>query len=353
MQRVSMQLVDILTTEPDVELSVIKLEAKWGSIGYKTTLFLFDLVATLPTIVERDKPDVILFSSMVTASLAPFIRGRTETPMVTINHGHDVTLPIGIYQWFLKYVFRSLDGVISVSRATRQACIDRGMDPDKGVALPNGFSSESLDLDGCDKNISREKISDLTGINLQGKKILLTTGRLIRRKGHQWFIEQVLPLLTHDVTYLVVGDGSEMEAIKSSVQRTRQQNKVILLGRQSDEILSHCYCAADLFIMPNIKVPGDMEGFGVVMLEANLRNTPVVASDLEGIVDVVEPGVNGYRINPGDSLNFASTIDRVLKSELMSLSETCRNYVLEHFTWEKVSKRYIHYLQNVIVKSKN
>ncbi|MDZ7682334.1 MAG: glycosyltransferase family 4 protein [Fodinibius sp.] len=64
--------------------------------------------------------------------------------MVTINHGRDVTLPVSIYQWFVPKIFDSLDGVISVSRATREECIKRGMDPEKGVALPNGFDVEQL-----------------------------------------------------------------------------------------------------------------------------------------------------------------------------------------------------------------
>ena len=76
---------------------------------------------------------------MVTASLARLTRNKIDIPMVTINHGQDVKMPISIYQKFVPSVFEALDGVISVSRATREECIKRGMDPDKGIALPNGF----------------------------------------------------------------------------------------------------------------------------------------------------------------------------------------------------------------------
>src|SRR5690606_10325261 len=111
-----------------------------------------------------------------------------------------------------------------------------------------------------------------------------------------------------------------------AVQQSSQSNHIYLLGRQPDDILQLAYCAADLFIMPNIVVPGDMEGFGVVMLEANLMNTPVIASDLEGIIDVIEPGKNGYRIEVGNHTLFAKEIDRVLLNELDVLSESCREY---------------------------
>lgn len=353
MQRVSMQLVETLSNNRDITINTIKLEASWGNIGLKTTLFLVDNVVKLPDLAEKYKADVILFSSMVTASLAPFLRKRMRIPMVTINHGHDVTLSVGVYQKFLRKVFQSLDGVISVSQATRDASIKRGMDPDKGIALPNGFNPDEFGFVECDKIIARESLKEQLGLQLNGESILLTTGRLVRRKGHIWFINQVMPKIKSDVCYLVLGDGPEMKSIKESVLSSEVGHRIKLLGRQSDELLKMAYCAADLFIMPNIKVPGDMEGFGIVMLEANLMNTPVIASDLEGIKDVIEPGMNGYKIEPGNSVDFAATIDRVLDNELLELSEKCRSYVFDKFTWENVSKRYVHFLSEVIQKYKN
>lgn len=353
MQRVSMQLVETLSNNTEVTINTIKLEASWGNIGLKTTLFLVDNVVKLPDLAEKYKADVILFSSMVTASLAPFIRKRLRIPMVTINHGHDVTLSVGIYQKYLKKVFQSLDGVISVSHATREASIKRGLDPAKGIALPNGFNPDEFGSMECDKHIAREALKDQLGLQLNGEKILLTTGRLVRRKGHTWFIDQVMPKIKSDVCYIILGDGPEMKSIIESAETSKVKDKIKLLGRQSDQLLKMAYCAADLFIMPNIKVPGDMEGFGIVMLEANLMRTPVIASDLEGIKDVIESGVNGYKITTGDSNEFAKTIDRVLENELAELSEKCRSYVFDKFTWENVSKRYIHFLSEVIQKYKN
>jgi phosphatidyl-myo-inositol dimannoside synthase len=69
-------------------------------------------------------------------------------------------------------------------------------------------------------------------------------------------------------------------------------------------MLNTCYAAADLFVMPNIPVEGDMEGFGIVLLEANRAGVPAVASDLEGIRDVIEPGENGYRVPHGNPINL-------------------------------------------------
>lgn len=348
MQRVSLQLVEVLESNPDVELETLMLEAKWGNIGFKTTFFLLDLFVNIPEIIERKNIDVILFSSMVTASLAPFIRKRVRVPMVTINHGHDVTLSIKIYQLFLKSVFRALDGVISVSEATRAASIVRGLPPEKGISLPNGMSIDIENNEMNGKSLARKRLETLTGKDFNGKFILLTTGRLIRRKGHAWFIENVLPEIKSDVEYIILGSGPEMTTIQNLLKKSEIANKVTILGRQPDDVLQDSYRAADIFVMPNIVVPGDMEGFGVVMLEANLMETPVVATDLEGIKDVIKPHYNGYKIEVGNAFKFAECIDNIINNELDSLGKSAKEYVLENFAWEQVSLRYLQYLAEVI-----
>jgi phosphatidylinositol alpha-1,6-mannosyltransferase len=348
MQRVSLQLVETLKRNSDIELETVKLEAEWGSIGTKTAFFLLETVLKLPKLVSLYNADVILFSSMVTASIAPLIRKKIKIPMVTINHGHDVTLSVRLYQRYLKTVFNSLDGVISVSEATRKASIKRGMDPGKGISLPNGFSPEDFNSGECDKQIARDLLLKKLDLPLNGNKVLLTTGRLIKRKGHEWFISKVLPEIQTEVVYIIVGDGQELDRIRNAVRSSPHIRNIFVLGSQPDNILQLAYCAADLFIMPNIEVPGDMEGFGVVMLEANLMKTPVIGSDLEGIKDVISPGKNGYRVEVGNNKLFAYEIDRVLREELDTLSESSRSYVFSKFTWENVSQRYVEYLKTAI-----
>ena len=91
-----------------------------------------------------------------------------------------------------------------------------------------------------------------------------------------------------------------------------------------------------------------MEGFGIVLLEANRAAVPAVASDLEGIKDVIEQGVNGYRVPHSKPEKFADKIDFVLKNELNELSEHSLSYVRESFSWQHVAKKYVSYLQAVI-----
>lgn len=347
MQKVSMQLVDELEKRPDIEIHTIIMKAAWSMIEVKAFFFLLTLLKRIPAAVKRLEPDVILFSSMVTASISPLLRNRVDVPMVTINHGQDVTLPVKLYQRYLPKVFNSLDGVISVSSATRQQCIERGMGSKKGIALPNGFDLESMER-LPEKSAARKEMEQLFNIDLEDKFLLLSVGRQVKRKGHQWFVETVFERIQSDVIYLLIGDGPEHENIGKAVERIRNGGEIILAGKQPDKILSAAYAAADLFIMPNIPVEGDMEGFGIVLLEANRAAVPAVASDLEGIKDVIEQGVNGYRVPHSKPEKFADKIDFVLKNELNELSEHSLSYVKESFSWQHVAEKYVSYLQTVI-----
>ncbi len=347
MQRVSMQLVEELKKNPAVSIKTIIQHAPWKGIELRTSVFLAKLARKLPRIVDDFQPDVILFSSMVTASLAKLTRNRIDVPMVTINHGQDVKMPIGIYQKFVPSVFEALDGVISVSRATREECIKRGMHPDKGIALPNGFDVAHL-KETPEKEASRRELEQLFEINLKDKSLLITVGRQVKRKGHEWFITEVMPKINSDIIYLAIGEGPEHERLLNIHSNLEYKNQIHFVGKQPDDVLQKTYAAADVFIMPNIPVEGDMEGFGIVLLEANLASTPAVAADLEGIKDVVADGENGFKVPVRDSDTFASRIDELLSGDYAAYSERSRNYVMQNFAWDKVAERYISYLSKVV-----
>ena len=348
MQRVSQQLIRELESKESVTVFKETINAAGkGQIVAQTVSFLFTELMELPHKARECQADVILFSSMVTAGLAWAIRHRVSVPMVTINHGRDVTLPVGIYQWFVPKVFDALDGVISVSRATRDECIKRGMAAEKGVALPNGFDLDRLG-NFPDKQESRNRLQRNFHIPLDQKLMLLTVGRKVKRKGHEWFIREVMPQLDDRVVYVTVGDGPQYDNIEEAANEASYHDRIFLLGRQPDEVLKQAYAAADLFVMPNIPVEGDMEGFGIVLLEANMAQTPAVAADLEGIRDVIEQGKNGYRTPTLNAQEFAEKVQGMLNENLKQFSKQTKSYVQKHFNWNYVAEQYVKYLQTVI-----
>jgi phosphatidyl-myo-inositol dimannoside synthase len=350
MQTTSMQLLEAFKQRSDLSVYPILLESPWKGIELRTFWFLLKLFFTLPSLVKREKADAILFSSMVTASLSLFVRHRIKVPMVTVNHGQDVTLSGGGYQRVVPKIFQNLQGVISISAATRQASIERGLSPDRSTIIPNGF--ETIADRRYDKQAARQWIEQNFHLDLSDKYLLLSVGRQVKRKGHAWFVEEVLPKIEQDVVYLLIGQGKEHSRLHALKQQSSAGDRIILAGAQPTEVLRQAYDAADLFIMPNIPIAGDLEGFGVVMLEANEARTPVIGSDLEGLKDVIGNGINGYRVPAYNSDRFAETIDETLQWKLEYLSESAYEFVMAQYTWEHICDRYAQFLRAIATKHK-
>lgn len=354
MQRVATELYDAFLENEAVEVRSLVLRTTWERVHLKTPLFLFKSAREIKRLAKKEAIDVILFSSMVTASLAVWQKKAIQESGVktaAIVHGQDVTTPFGPYQRFVPKVFAALDLVMPVSRATGEQCLQRGLPESKLQVVPNG-----VDLSRFEPLKDRDEMradmlaafSDDQHPLPENALLLCSVGRQVKRKGFAWFIAHVLPELPEHVHYWLAGDGPETENIRQTAASHGVSHRVRLLGRISDEHLSLLYRGADLFVMPNIPVPGTMEGFGVVMLEAGLSGLPAIASRLEGIQDVITEGKNGHFVESGDAEGFLSAITHYSenRSQLITASENAATYTAATFGWEAVARQYVHVLKS-------
>lgn len=343
MQRVAMDLHAELQKRPDVELTSLVLRTTWAATGWRTPGFLARALREIPRIVAQHDIEVVIFSSMVTATLA--LRLRRVLPrrvkLVAITHGLDVTTTFAPYQrWIVPAAFRRLDAVLPVSRATAAACQARGARKDQVFVVPNGIDESRIPY-GTPRLQARAALPQPAPA--AERQLLVSVGRQVRRKGFAWFIRHVMPRLPVTTDYWLAGDGPEREDIEAAIAETGLQQRVRLLGKVDTDVLHALYAAGDLYVMPNVVVPGDMEGFGIVMLEAGLAGLPTVASSLEGILDVIEEGRNGMLVPAESPDAFAGAIARMLQNpeSLTAARDRARNYVLQTFTWPAVADRLV------------
>lgn len=350
MQRVSLQLHNALSAHADAKTALhyesLLLRSSWRWVHFKTPFFLARTAAALIQKARRGTLDVVLFSSMVTALLAAPLQGlfrRYGVRTAAIVHGLDVTTPFGPYQWLVRKAFQCLDAVFPVSRATAHACLDRGTGADQLHVIPNGiapdrFSPPDDPGDDCTALTTHFEAS------LPDDALLLcSVGRQVKRKGTAWFVDQVMPLLPPDVHYWIAGNGPQDDAIQTAIDRHDLADRVRRLGRISNEHLAHLYRGADLFIMPNIPVADDLEGFGIVLLEAGLSGTPAVAARLDGIQDVVTEGVNGHLVDPQSPQAFADALlqYRDAPAALRDAANRAATHTAATFDWTTVGDLYI------------
>ena len=358
MQRVALKLHESLedhAASADLDYDALLLRSAWRTLHAKVPFFLAKAGWHIGRAARRDAVDVVLFSSMVTASLAVPLRGllrRHGVQTAAIVHGLDVTTPFPPYQWFVPKVFDALDAVLPVSRATRQACLDRGAAPNTLRVVPNGIDVDRFQPPR-DRDADRAVLEQSTGLSTPPPPpdglLLCSVGRQVKRKGTAWFVDTVMPRLPHDVHYWIAGDGPQSSAIQDAIQRHNLSPRVHHLGRVSNETLAHLYRGADLFIMPNVPVEDDMEGFGIVLLEAGQCGTPAIAARLEGIQDVITEGVNGHLVAPKDPDAFVEAIEsyRGNPEALNAAAQRARRHTETTFGWSAVADTYLSVLRTL------
>lgn len=309
----------------------------------KKMLPLFLPFATLRALAGLRRYDAILLGDGVLGITGAILKLFTRKRVACIVHGLDLTYRSRIYQslWVRRFLPR-LDHFIAVGRTTRDQGIARGLPADRITFIPNGVEPV-----GEPAPCNREQLGRRLGRPVSDT-LLLTLGRLVRRKGVAWFIGQVLPDLDDDVTYIVAGDGPEFERIATIVEQQGLQRRVIMTGRVSGELRELLFACADLFVQPNIRVPGDMEGFGLVVLEAAARACPVVAADLEGLRDAISDGDNGHLLAAEDAPAWHSRLQSLLadRAALQAAGQRARRDVETRFNWDEIAKRYIEVLDD-------
>ena len=307
--------------------------------------------------------DIVLLGDGTISLIGWVIKKCTDKKVASVVHGLDInwnSSSLGVwyeralillYRLFWVRVFiPSLDILIAVGNETIRQGIAHGIPESKFVFVPNGVDTDRF----SPKTIPKERLAEILKTDIAGKRVIYTGGRLVRRKGVAWFIRNVLPALPENVLYAVSGDGPDRGHIEQSVADANMNDRVFLLGRVSDEDRDILLATCDLFVQPNIPVKGDMEGFGLVVLEAASAGIPVVVSRLEGLKDAIRDKENGCFAEPENAASFISAIDRLLSDEpeRKRFGAQARIFTREHYHWEKISAQYIDILKRQLESGK-
>ncbi len=180
--------------------------------------------------------------------------------------------------------------------------------------------------------LSGERIREKYGI--EGNMVLYV-GRLVFHKGIEYLIESAKYV---DATYIIVGSGDKEAELKRFAARRGVRKKVIFAGRVDGRELPEYYAATDVFVLPSVS---RLEAFGIVALEAMASGKPVIVSDIPGVNEVIEEGVQGIRAKPMDSKDIAEKINVLLRDEGIRkrMGSAGRKLVEERYTWKKVVEK--------------
>ncbi|MFA5304512.1 MAG: glycosyltransferase family 4 protein [Candidatus Omnitrophota bacterium] len=343
MQRMSYHLAQALEKKANLD------KITWGYSQVFLPLFIIKVLlqSFIYTFIKRKQYNYILIGDVALSPLGVFLKKIMHTPVIIIAHGLDITFKKYLYQNIVMPSLKKVDRIVCVSSHTKSECIRRAIDEKRINIIPNGVNINTI----LDKIDARARLKNEGILIPSESKILLSVARLVKRKGIAEFIENVFSKLTKEypnVIYLVVGDGVCKSIIEKTITKCGLQDNVILLGSIKEELLAYLYCSADIFIMPNIRVKNDVEGFGITVLEASSCGIPTVAFGIEGVQDVIRDGINGFLVPYCDYHIFKEKISQLLLNEKdkNDISAKAKELV-KNFSWEKIADRYIEIIKQV------
>ena len=290
-------------------------------------------------IVIRERPTIAHIGTIDDGYLGLLLRRFLNLPFILCAHGNEL---LGNDTSWDKpnLAIRNAECVIAVSKFTAALVVDRGVDVNRiRVIYP-----------GCDTEHFRplSPNADLKDKILRGRSsnsIILTIGNLVERKGHDLVIRAMPELLktVPDVTYLIVGDGPYRKRLEELTYEAAVADHVIFLGRVPSNQLPEFLAICDVFAMPSRPrlECSDVEGFGLVFLEANACGKPTIGGRSGGVAEAVLHDETGVLVDPTDFNDLGQQLSRLLLDKALAreLGQRGRQRVQEHFTWSRVGQQ--------------
>ncbi|MFD2555818.1 glycosyltransferase family 4 protein [Sphingobacterium tabacisoli] len=307
---------------------------------------------------------IIHFNDGLIAAIASYHKGYEQIKKTATIHGLDIVYPLAYFQKKIIPRFNTYDRIFAVSDATAQAACDRGIKAEKIQVIVNGVDSTEHRV--------KKKIADIShkypDIQLD-KKIFVTLGRPVKRKGFSWLLQQVIPHLGTDFQLLMLGPYRTKETLTDKLINLlppklktmimlflgypSDQNalrkilplyypKAIHLGKVPFEDLQIILNESLAFLMPNITIPGDMEGFGLVCLEASTAGSLVIASALEGINSAVQHKKNGILVPAENRHVWVNVLTEVLENpeHYQQQAKIYAEYTRTTYSWDIMARTY-------------
>lgn len=299
-------------------------------------------------ILARDPQIRIVFGGSALATPLILILARVfRRRAIVMTHGLDVIYRNFSYQLMCVRGLKLCDRVVANSLYTATLARSKAVAQERIVVIPPGIHAERF---GFSTDVTATK----GRWNVKDQKVILFVGRLAKRKGVKEFIENSLVEIVQEspeAVFLIAGDNpteslahhdNVMGEISETVSRLGLQNHVRCLGALSDEEIINLYHASDVVVLPGREIEGDVEGFGIVALEAGAAGKPVVAMRVGGISDALEAGISAVLVDAQDYKSFSQAVLALLRdsARTRAMGEAGRQRTMNSFAWTQICRRY-------------
>ena len=289
----------------------------------------------------RFESEVIWFgAAMPLAWMSGLLKRAGAKRIVAITHGHEVWwAKLPPFRQIFAQSTKSIDVLTYLGQFTRRA-----MAPVVSARCAMVHIAPGISIQHFTPGAKSQKLID--ELDLEGKQVLISVGRLVHRKGQDKLLE-ALPqiLLTHpDIILLFVGVGPRQKKLDQLVRSHELSNYIRFVGRIAYDALPDYFRLGDLFVMPSrSRLAGlEVEGLGIVYLEASACGIPVVAGASGGAPDAIIQGKTGLVVDGTKVDEIALTINELLDNptQLAAMGQAGRAWTVERWSWQIWGERF-------------
>ena len=292
-------------------------------------------------VMRSHASEIIWFgAAMPLAWMSSLLKRGGAMRVVALTHGHEVWwAKLPLFRWIFARSTKSIDVLTYLGEFTRTAITPIVSQSCELIRIAPGIP--------IDHFTPKEKSTTLLrGLDLEGRQVLVCVGRLVHRKGQDKLLE-ALPLIiaNHpDVVLVFVGIGPRKKKLDRLIQKYDLQEYIRFVGRVAYKNLPEYFRLGDLFVAPSrSRLAGlEVEGLGIVYLEASACAVPVVAGASGGAPDAVLDGRTGVVVDGKSVKVIAETINDLLDhpARLLEMGLAGRNWTAERWGWEIWGERF-------------
>ncbi len=299
--------------------------------------------ASAAVCLAGESPSVTLHSQWPSALAAQWLRDRQRGGSVFVAaHGRELLLrpwdrvdaAQRMYDSVRRRALRRADGVFAVSEYTGGLVEQMGVARAKIVVQGNGTDPDLF---------SPGETGLRAQYGLEDDLLFLTVARLVPRKGVDLTLQAFATMQLDDscARLVIVGEGPERARLTALARELGIAERVTFVGGVEHSRLIDWYRTADVFVLPARSEPPDVEGFGIVYLEAGACGLPVIGPNVGGPTSAIVDGVTGYCVSPDDSVALAAVMSRLAREPALRarLGDAGRKHVLNHANWDRVADR--------------
>ena len=294
-------------------------------------------------IVAAKNIDVVVFGAAAPLALmSPSLRKSGVKKIIALTHGHEVWwAKIFPFNFAIKRIGKNVDHLTYLGEFTRQAI---------SKALSRKSATEMVKIapgiDTAHFIPQPDAMQKRKELGLQDKKIIISVGRLVHRKGQDNLI-QAMPAVMKKIPnahLLLVGEGPYRKHLEKLVTKSSLEQNVTFAGRIMYDKLPSYLSAADLFAMPSrSRFFGlEVEGLGIVYLEASACGIPVVAGNSGGAPDAVLEGVTGLCVDGTNIEQITAAIVEICSDaeRASHMGAAGRNWIVDQWRWDIWSEEF-------------